>query len=232
MLPDVERVLRDAARVDAAFLRFPRPIDEIITLCYPLAIEEIAGLDTRKAHAEMAKLGGACREDIGDNQKLAGFLFARSDGGVVLVEGEGTSEARKRFTKAHEFGHFILQVLPGLEGRGRTADLFELPKSSQRFFRNECTPQDLTRMNNSPRESWLHEVRANYFAAELLMPAQEIGEQLRQLGRAEVHPTADQMVAALSRQFGVSREAMRIRLTDLEAIEPVSGQGHLPEISG
>lgn len=175
----------------------------------------------------IAKLGGARHEGIGDSHKLAGFLFAGRDGGVVLVEGEGTSEARKRFTKAHELGHFILQVLPGLEDRGRTADLFELSKPPQRFFRNECTPQDLTRMNNTPRESWLHEVRANYFAAELLMPAQEIREQLQQLGRGVLRPTAHELTTTLSRYFGVSREAMAIRLADLQAIEPAAGQGHL-----
>ena len=223
VLPDVERVLRDAARADATFLRFPRPIDEIMTLCYPLAIEEIAGLDTRKAHAEMAKLGGACREEIGDNHKLAGFLFARSDGGVVLVEGVGTSEARKRFTKAHELGHFILQVLPKREELAATPDLFAAPEATRRFFRAECTADDLTRIGPTSREQWLTEVRANHFAAELLMPADEIRNQLRQFRE----PPTCNLVVAMSRYFDVSRAAMEVRLADLQAIPAGSSQGNL-----
>lgn len=42
VMPSGDRVSREAGSVDATLLRFPRPIDEIIAFCYPLAIQEVA----------------------------------------------------------------------------------------------------------------------------------------------------------------------------------------------
>jgi Zn-dependent peptidase ImmA (M78 family) len=227
VMPSVDRVLHDAACVDATLLRFPRPVDEIIVFCYPLAIQELAGLDTKRARAEISKLGGASGDPPDHNHKLAGYLFVRDDAGVILVEGHDSSEGRKRFTKAHELGHFVLQALEKREERTATPDLFARPQATRRFFRTECTPEDLTRSAPTPREDWLAEARANYFAAELLMPVDEIGKQLRRFGETRAQPPARELIAALSRHFGVSRAAMEVRLTDLQAVRVGDTQGYL-----
>jgi Zn-dependent peptidase ImmA (M78 family) len=225
-MPHVERVSRDAARVDATLLRFPRSIDEIITFCYPLAIQEVAGLDAKRAHAEISKLGGVSADPPDHNHKLAGYLFMRDDAGVILVEGRDSGEGRKRFTKAHELGHFVLQVLQKREERA-TPDLFAPHHATRRFFRSECTSEDLTRVGPTSREDWLAEVRANYFAAELLMPADEITVQLRQVAGLGARPSGEELIATLSRHFDVSRAAMEVRLADLQAIPAGSSQGNL-----
>ena len=227
VLPYVERVLWDVAQVDATLLRFPRPIDEIITFCYPLAIQEVAALDAKRAHAEISKLGGVSADPPDHNHKLAGYLFMRDDAGVILVEGRDSGEGRKRFTKAHELGHFVLQVLQKREERAATPDLFAPHQATRRFFRSECTSEDLTRLGPTSREDWLAEARANYFAAELLMPADEITVQLRQVAGLRVPPSGEELIATLSRHFDVSRAAMEVRLGDLQAIPAGSSQGNL-----
>jgi Zn-dependent peptidase ImmA (M78 family) len=227
VLPYVERVLWDVAQVDATLLRFPRPIDEIITFCYPLAIQEVAALDAKRAHAEISKLGGVSADPPGHNHKLAGYLFMRDDAGVILVEGRESGEGRKRFTKAHELGHFVLQVLQKREERAATPDLFARHQATRRFFRSECTSEDLTRLGPTSRDDWLAEARANYFAAELLMPADEITVQLRQVAGLRVPPSGEELIATLSRHFDVSRAAMEVRLGDLQAIPAGSSQGNL-----
>jgi transcriptional regulator with XRE-family HTH domain len=99
--------------------------------------------------------------------------------------------------------------------------------ATRRFFRSECTSEALTRLGPTPREDWLAEARANYFAAELLMPADEITVQLRRVAGPVARPSGEELIATLSRHFDVSRVAMEVRLADLQAIRAGSSQGNL-----
>lgn len=120
---------------------------------------------------------------------VSGWIELRDDGNYQIVINERHSLVRKRFTAAHELGHYIYHR--DLLGRG-TGDT--------RAYRAESSPLPNARIR--PR----HERQANTFAANLLMPAQSI-EKLRAEGCVDPSSLAERLV--------VSTEAMRIRLGPL-----------------
>jgi Zn-dependent peptidase ImmA (M78 family) len=135
--------------------------------------------------------------NIGDDadEKLAGFLFVTPSVGMIFVNASDIV-VRQRFTAAHELGHFVLHrdEMGGLLSRADTTETIELTQS----------------------ESDLHELEANQFAAELLMPEAVIRARVAAFEKAYgVAPRA-----ALAYQLGaellVSREAMTKRLKELE----------------
>lgn len=95
---------------------------------------------------------------------------------------------RRRFTAAHELGHYLLHR--DLLGEGGHLD------------RLYSDPVDNPYAPFSPS----HEVQANQFAAELLMPAGRI---------REMYDQTNDNVIALANAFNVSPAAMRIRLKTL-----------------
>ncbi len=98
--------------------------------------------------------------------------------------------ARRRFSVAHEIGHFLLHAGEGQE------TVF-------------CRPADLRPDPDSPER--LREREANRFAAELLMP--------EPLVRAEVERLGDPDPIALAPRFAVSDVAMGWRLVNLRYLE-------------
>ena len=86
---------------------------------------------------------------------------------------------RRRFTLAHELGHWVCQCL-----EGKAAPVY-------------CRAADV-----APDADRVLEREANVFAAELLMPEDQVREEW---GRAA-------MVAELAARFGVSAQAMAWRL--------------------
>jgi Zn-dependent peptidase ImmA (M78 family) len=88
--------------------------------------------------------------------KISGVLDTRGDHPIVLVQ-ESHDEKRKRFSLAHEFGHFVLNSSP----RGVHLD-------RHTYFRS----------NLSSRGTDIEEKKANRFAAELLMPSNILWEIL------------------------------------------------------
>ncbi|NRB01697.1 MAG: ImmA/IrrE family metallo-endopeptidase [Rhodobacteraceae bacterium] len=106
---------------------------------------------------------------------------------VTVNANEGPQ--RKRFTAAHELGHYLLH-----------RDLLDGKKHLDRLFSSGG--------NDNPYGplSPYHEVQANKFAADLLMPAGPL--------RAHFSPSADN-VQELADLCGVSKAAMKIRLNSL-----------------
>lgn len=104
--------------------------------------------------------------------------------GVILVRGRSRLE-RQRFTIAHEIGHFLIPT------HGRDA---------------QCGLVDL----RSPERSKRKETEANLFAANLLMPARMLIEDMRRWREPEL----DKIVALASR-YEVSKEAMARRVMEL-----------------
>lgn len=96
---------------------------------------------------------------------------------------------RKRFTAAHELGHFLYH-----------RDLLEKHKHLDRLF-----DEAANRNPERPLEYW-HEVQANQFAARLLMPKLTIENEIA----AGVNTIQD-----LALKFDVSRLAMKHRLNAL-----------------
>lgn len=105
------------------------------------------------------------------------------------------SPGRRRFTIAHELGHFRMH----------------LPTSSGVF---SDRPQDIVELQGSLSESpglRVQEREADAFARELLMPELLVTEQARATGFN---------LAALAGRFGVSVPAIRLRLRLLNLLPP------------
>jgi len=122
--------------------------------------------------------------DLDDD--ISGWIELGDDDRYLIVINQRHAPTRKRFTAAHELGHFIYH-----------RDLLGKGTGDTRAYRAEKTP--LPNAAIRPR----HERQANTFAANLLMPLHLI-EQLHQQGISDTATLADRL--------GVSVEAMKIRL--------------------
>ena len=104
--------------------------------------------------------------------------------------------ARQRFSIAHELGHYWLDH-PG--------DMFV----------DKTTATVLFRDGRSGDGTSLHEMEANRFAAALLMPPHFLIESFME--RSGTFGVTE-MVASLAKQYEVSQQAMKIRLSSLGLI--------------
>lgn len=103
-------------------------------------------------------------------------------------------DSRKRFTAAHELAHYLLHR-DLLEDRGK------LNRHTDILFGEHA--------NNNPPMPFnpSHEVQANRYAAEILMPASRV----RALWRGE----KEDNFAEIAESLGVSKKAIKIRLNNL-----------------
>jgi Zn-dependent peptidase ImmA (M78 family) len=99
---------------------------------------------------------------------------------------------RQRFTIAHELGHYLLH-------KGASGVFFD---EALMFFRNKLSSEG----------TQAQEIEANAFAAELLMPESLLKEQI---AIQPIDAFDDAAVLRLAAQFGVSTQALIIRLTKL-----------------
>lgn len=118
------------------------------------------------------------------DQETSGWIERLPHGGYEIAINVGHHPNRRRFTAAHELGHYIYH-----------RDLLGSGTADTRAYRSEDTR--LPNSNITPS----HERQANSFAANLLMPREAL---------INVRPDDD--LTALAARFGVSAEAMRIRL--------------------
>ena len=120
------------------------------------------------------------------------------DGEVKIWINPLDSEARQRFTLAHELGHYVNDML--LKGNMEIKD----------------TPDTLYRDGTSDAR----EAKANNFAAMLLMPTNEVFSKAREL----IESTTNQSIPVkgftekMAEQFAVSKTAMFVRLKVLGLI--------------
>ena len=119
---------------------------------------------------------------------VSGALFKDAGQDPVIFTDFNDSNNRKRFTVAHELGHFVY--------RSESDSLVD--EYGYIEFRDR----------RSRTGSHAEEVFANQFAANLLMPAKEVCKEFR---RNPSH-------LALSSRFGVSVEAIKIRLKNLKLL--------------
>lgn len=106
------------------------------------------------------------------------------------------SEARQRFTLAHEIGHLANDVLPQLENP--IIDKYET----------------LYRGNTYD----IRETNANTFAAQLLMPLKPLENFIEQWRRDNDGLTAEEAIMLIAAKFEVSRQAVFHRLRNLGLI--------------
>lgn len=125
------------------------------------------------------------------------LIKKRNDDAIIFVE-TTDNERRKRFTVAHELGHYISRLLS--IGNASTPETDSESEYEYEFidFRN---PKSAT--GDHPDE-----VLANSFAAELLMPASDV---------KKMHKDSNDPLK-LALVFGVSGDAMKFRLINLGLI--------------
>lgn len=133
-------------------------------------------------------------EDEGLESFVSGILMIKA-GRIGLVINHYHSEGRKRFTMAHELGHYLLHK--------DTSTVFI--DETRLFYRGKGSEGSI-----DPTE-----VEANVFAAELLMPEEAV--------RADVEADpkkikGDAAIRKLAARYNVSNAAMEYRLRQLKLI--------------
>lgn len=131
---------------------------------------------------------------------MSGCIVRKSgdQGGTIGVNSRHHPN-RKRFTIAHEIGHFLLH-------RGEELII-------DRNFKVTVSHRD----ERSGTGESADEIEANHFAAALLMPAEFLKKDL--LGR-DFDASDDDQIQDLAARYKVSAQAMTIRLVNLGYIQP------------
>lgn len=132
-------------------------------------------------------LGAEIREEHYTGQgQLSGMAYRRDGAPDLIGVNESHSEARKRFTIAHEIGHLVMHA-----DRSFHVD-------QQLWLRNE----------KSSAADDACEIEANQFASELLMPSAILSADLER--GVDIEDEAE--VKCLAEKYGVSVQAMNFRL--------------------
>jgi Zn-dependent peptidase ImmA (M78 family) len=129
--------------------------------------------------------------------RVSGMLILKEEQSIIVINQEHHPN-RQRFTIAHELGHFFLHK--------NLAHVFF--DESLLFFRDE----------HSAQGSKYHEIEANIFAAELLMPEQFLLERLLDESFDALDDLQDSALGKLAAELEVSSQALTIRLTRLGLI--------------
>jgi Zn-dependent peptidase ImmA (M78 family) len=122
---------------------------------------------------------------------LSGALYRAADGRTVIGINDWHAEVRQRFTIAHELGH--QQLHPDV------------------LYVDGLVKRD----GESSLAINAHEVEANAFAAELLMPRQLVLNELELLVPQSGSPEPKRLIRRLAQRFEVSDQAMQFRLVNL-----------------
>lgn len=132
------------------------------------------------------------------NMKVTGSISVQDGAPYIWVNPmKNTSKERKRFTLAHELGHFMLHMAP-------ENDL------------NNFDPITDTVISFNRDDNWDYtEMEANNFAAQLLMPSSSIKENTKKIINLDPNITKESLVEKLADLFQVSEVAMKFRLTKL-----------------
>lgn len=117
----------------------------------------------------------------------------------AIVVNRANALLRKRFTVAHELGHLLMHNF--------TTPHADAVSAFRVRYRDSLSSDG----------SVLEEIEANQFAAELLMPEELLIPRLRDLGfdYASEEGESQEKLARLARSFGVSQQALQIRLSNL-----------------
>ena len=201
------------------------PLYEMIG-SYPIRTTEIQRLTFQSA-AQFLNSESGQTVPIPENgdQELAGFLFIQRYQkifyGCILVE-KCDSVVRRRFSAAHELGHYLLHFLPLLESQPVQSDLI----LAEGLAYSKESPEDLpigklamleapnqdTRFNFIDDKVVEHE--ANRFAAELLIP-EDMCRQMYQSFSQKYGTKRAVLTKRLATEFLVSPDAMKWRLIGL-----------------
>jgi len=149
---------------------------------------------TYGAVADYLRREGVAVDELGNpSDSLAGFVFTAGRVGWAFVSAADPL-ARRRFTAAHELGHFVLH------------------RATMGRFRADT---DTTLQEADGEVADRMEREANRFAAELLMPADICRERADEFRERYGCCPRGVLVYRLASELLVSREALRYRLQSL-----------------
>ena len=202
------------------------PLYEMIG-SYPIRSAEIDGLTFQSAADFLTtETGQVISVPEDSDQELAGFLFIQRYRkvfyGCILVE-KRDPVVRRRFSAAHELGHYLLHFLPVLESQPADIDLILTEGLTYSKESPEDLPEGKLAILESPdqdtRFSFIGdevvEREANQFAAEVLIP-DETCKQIYQSFSQKYGTKRPVLIKMLATEFLVSVEAMRWRLIALK----------------
>ncbi len=193
---------------------------------YPLMITELPDgkrLSTRNAAKFLEiEIGFEMPDLQTDEGKLSGFLYTAKFGkhlqGCVFTD-KSEPTVRRRFSAAHELGHYLLHFLP-------------LSENAENLFLTESLAFDEADKNKAEIEiaedfdfkkigvesKGEMEREADFFAAELLMPRKAC-RQADEFLKGFASKNKKAVINYFATEFLVSFEAMKRRLEDLNVFE-------------
>jgi Zn-dependent peptidase ImmA (M78 family) len=203
------------------------PLNDLVGM-YNLICTEIVGLTSEVASSFLLQRGAILNPlDVISKEPLAGYIYVGRSMGYIFVEKRDLL-VRRRFSIAHELGHYVLHFLPLIEQfeqeEGEFIEIIEtlLPPDEDKDA--EELPKGKVYAQQTKLESLLPpyeqmEQEANQFAAELLMP-EVIVRRLVEKYAADCR--GDDLNWRIATEMLVSGAAMKRRLRDLQ----------LPQITG
>jgi Zn-dependent peptidase ImmA (M78 family) len=125
------------------------------------------------------------------SEEYSGILIRKEDGGTLMGINSLENPSRMRFTIAHELGHFLL----------------------------EKTSVSIDYRSNHPNETKTQqEKKADFFAANLLMPENFLREDFKTALQNRPNVFLEEDLNKLATRYEVSKEAMKYRLMNLKLL--------------
>ncbi|MCY7374867.1 MAG: ImmA/IrrE family metallo-endopeptidase [Pyrinomonadaceae bacterium] len=195
---------------------------------YPLMVAELPNgktLSTKTAVKFLEiEIGFEMPDLKTDERKLSGFLYTAKFGehlqGCIFTD-KSEPTARRRFSAAHEFGHYLLHFLQLLE----ITDAENLFLTESLAFGAEAEneaeiemAQDFDFKKLGVADKKQMEAEADFFAAELLMPRNAC-RQANEFLKGFAGKNKRAVINYFATEFLVSFEAMKRRLEDLKMFE-------------
>lgn len=155
----------------------------------------------RSAPVDVAELAESLGVDVQESpteDDLSGFLYRDRNRKVVIIGVNADHHPNRRnFTTAHELGHYLLHDFNEIH----------VDRDFKVWLRSEASSQGT---DNEEKE-------ANLFAAELLMPAHFLKQDIEDIGTIDIMD--EEVLQELASKYGVSTQAMTFRLAYLGYIE-------------
>jgi hypothetical protein len=169
----------------------------------------------------------ASQSDNVDDAALAGYLHVSPNFGCIFVN-ELDPVTRRRFSVAHELGHYVRHFRPVLDYLKRQGELLTISVTDPFAGDDKIEQEDSEGTADRRRRGRFSfsdpkivegllpsyeqmEGEANDFAAELLMPSDAVREQAVRFGLPK-----DDLAWKLASEMLVSRSAMYYRLEELQ----------------
>jgi Zn-dependent peptidase ImmA (M78 family) len=220
------------ANLDLAKVKGIVPLFELIR-AYPLQVVELNNLNYRTAAEYIEQeTGRPSQIQVKSDQALAGFLYVTEYfdnlwGYIFLRKSDPIG--RRRFSAAHELGHYLLHFMP-LLGKSKIRDdnliltegLVPVGEDTEENFSGEVSFSTATGQKITlPTKPLIQmEQEADTFAAELLMPA-VICERLVEAITKQVVAKKEVLVKRLMAEMLVSKAAINHRLNNLDLLKNV-----------